>query len=1178
MEGMIARSESVGLEPTQGESSMISHSGYNQRSRTASSSSSSQPHNPSTPPQHPSSLNDDNYLDVNAKWGGEGEIRTNATGSIRSSRMIGNRIGVSPPPPPGPPPSDPPPLPPALSSHPFAATVSSSSRPKPSSRLSSLSSLKKANLLSNSRPSSPAGPPPTNELPPLPSQSQTTPPKDPFSSSTMIDKSDNPSRPGHVRTISRNTIERENSIRPTVSPRSSSLFNTNTNQNQAGPSGTSSTGINTAVPVINEALGTPISLGKKPAPPVSSSENSNNNQISQSQSRNVSSSSQSHSHSSKPPRTPSRHLLQTALDLAQKAVEMDKNNDVLGALAAYREAVNRLKAVMERVGVESSGDKKASSKRGKTEEEGRTLRGIHDAYVARIQLLSSYESNPESDTSAEAGPSSYASSSTSSALNSTRPSNSTSTLVPPQAASAEGTPRPSLDDGGMTGIGNLMLSDSGDQSFDTSAMNLSPARPKAPVTSKLSTNDNVLATPPKTSAMIQNDASSPKLPNFNGQYKQGVSLQQAVDQAVTPSNPTSSVAFPQSGSIPSLGLGYPTSPPNMIQSTSTLTSTPMKSHVSSRSISGESDNSPSSSGKSRLKRPNRPSMGLDMEADLSGIDGIQGEEVEMLARTPKEESHMPSSFGSSSSIKLKSKMLQESPNSINRPLPPLPNSASSTIDQNGQPIITTRKASLTGASKPLPLPATTLLVSPTTTQGTISQRRQSRPISGTISTLVDQPQVQLQQQQQQQPSSNLSSIPVSSSNSSVRSISQSSIGTRLTAKSQPGQRPNNTSIDQGSGSSIPPVPSNQLRHKSSFSSSSQLGIGMIQPQISKHAGSGFGSISNHVGLRIETNHNSSTGLAPPANITRPGISPRSLPPLPDTAISGIGSSVNGSLISPLPEIQPIEVLHRPFHLLRILGSSMDPEGNGSYLTGSIHISPAIWNFSSSSSSTISSSSKNKDKDNGLISLKIIAQEIKIRCLESLILHFESIRITSQGLLNSQRNKKRSTPLSANENINKLGEDFILNLDELEEEFDNTHKLLSKNGINLINWKGKKHSGTTKSWGSRISRSMDKMTNSNKKLLEYDKNGSLINGTDKYVDLLSNLCSASQIINEHLLNFTSGECTLAYSILSEKLYFGVESRLKRISEFLSKVIVPFILDDFKQFLLRYLKSGVKYLED
>jgi hypothetical protein len=80
------------------------------------------------------------------------------------------------------------------------------------------------------------------------------------------------------------------------------------------------------------------------------------------------------------PRIPSRLLLQTALDLAQKAVEMDKGNDVAGALAAYREAVTKLRVVMERVGVDPTDPKRA----GKNEDEGRTLRGIVSCHISYV--------------------------------------------------------------------------------------------------------------------------------------------------------------------------------------------------------------------------------------------------------------------------------------------------------------------------------------------------------------------------------------------------------------------------------------------------------------------------------------------------------------------------------------------------------------------------------------------------------------------------------------------------------------------------------------------------------------------------------------------------------------------------------------------------------------------------
>ncbi|KAJ9109274.1 hypothetical protein QFC21_000603 [Naganishia friedmannii] len=108
-------------------------------------------------------------------------------------------------------------------------------------------------------------------------------------------------------------------------------------------------------------------------------------------------------------RVPSRDILQSALDLAQKAVEYDGVNDIPAALEMYREAVSKLRSVMGRVGlplepispdlgVPELGEREhedifvAARRRkagiaNRSEEEGKTLKGIHDAYVARIGLL-----------------------------------------------------------------------------------------------------------------------------------------------------------------------------------------------------------------------------------------------------------------------------------------------------------------------------------------------------------------------------------------------------------------------------------------------------------------------------------------------------------------------------------------------------------------------------------------------------------------------------------------------------------------------------------------------------------------------------------------------------------------------------------------------------------------------
>jgi hypothetical protein len=185
--------------------------------------------------------------------------------------------------------------------------------------------------------------------------------------------------------------------------------------------------------------------------------------------------------------------------------------------------------------------------------------------------------------------------------------------------------------------------------------------------------------------------------------------------------------------------------------------------------------------------------------------------------------------------------------------------------------------------------------------------------------------------------------------------------------------------------------------------------------------------------RIHTN-----GLAPPPSIST-GISSRS-----------IARSTSSSLMSPVPEPQPAESLHRPFHLLRILSSSMDPNGPGAYLTGAIHISPHIWQ---TSIHTRGQASKNQ--------FRILAQDTKVRCMESLIINLEIVRATGIPLLDGPRELKYGAPLThvppprAGDGLGKIAEDFAQALDALEDEMDQSYKLLFKAGVAVNGWKGKK---------------------------------------------------------------------------------------------------------------------------
>lgn len=62
-----------------------------------------------------------------------------------------------------------------------------------------------------------------------------------------------------------------------------------------------------------------------------------------------------------------------------------------------------------------------------------------------------------------------------------------------------------------------------------------------------------------------------------------------------------------------------------------------------------------------------------------------------------------------------------------------------------------------------------------------------------------------------------------------------------------------------------------------------------------------------------------------------------------------------------------------------------------------------------------------------------------------------------------------------------------------------------------------------------------------------------------------LRAEAPVIEDHLSCFV-GPCTPAYQAMPEKHYRLLEARLNRIAEFVGAVIVPFVMDDFKQFFV------------
>jgi hypothetical protein len=75
----------------------------------------------------------------------------------------------------------------------------------------------------------------------------------------------------------------------------------------------------------------------------------------------------------------------------------------------------------------------------------------------------------------------------------------------------------------------------------------------------------------------------------------------------------------------------------------------------------------------------------------------------------------------------------------------------------------------------------------------------------------------------------------------------------------------------------------------------------------------------------------------------------------------------------------------------------------------------------------------------------------------------------------------------------------------------------------------------------------------------------LDSSDKYVELLHQFCSSVQAIDSHLYNFT-GPCSPSYHYLTPRIRSSIEARIVKAAEFTSAVVVPFILDDFRQFFV------------
>lgn len=479
------------------------------------------------------------------------------------------------------------------------------------------------------------------------------------------------------------------------------------------------------------------------------------------------------------------------------------------------------------------------------------------------------------------------------------------------------------------------------------------------------------------------------------------SLQQAVDLAADEASSSSGPGNAARSSINHLGLGHPSGTPMGIESSSHEHGSPTPSARRRYTADEPSDSMRGS-----------PAQGQDGHLSNGG--------------TWRYNTGIP--------LTPTSKRTSAQGKNDDAPLPPLPHSAP-LLDGNGQPIVTSRHASLTSASFPI-RGEREVSVNASTAQGTISRRRSARLPEDQSSS--SHGHTHAQGQGSIHSMSELGSEAVSPALTSGVSVSRRSVSSTKSAASFIGQRVRSRSYTRegpgaaGEDDDLPPLPGDQHQRFMQHSS------GRTQ--------SGAGSTDYANGLAPPSSAHSHSHAQSHAHSRLSSSSPHS-----------VSRSFRSSLQSVLPEPQPTEIAHRPFHLLRTFHASMDPQGSGAYLTTAIHIPPFIWH------PAIFASTRSNGRP---AALKIPQQDTKARYIETLLLHLEIVRSAGIPLLDGMREYKYkdgvklppgtiALPRAGEGLVLRAAEEFIQALDGLDEEMDQTHKVWSKAGIVTVGWKGQK---------------------------------------------------------------------------------------------------------------------------
>ncbi|OJT12621.1 hypothetical protein TRAPUB_10862 [Trametes pubescens] len=248
-------------------------------------------------------------------------------------------------------------------------------------------------------------------------------------------------------------------------------------------------------------------------------------------------------------------------------------------------------------------------------------------------------------------------------------------------------------------------------------------------------------------------------------------------------------------------------------------------------------------------------------------------------------------------------------------------------------------------------------------------------------------------------------------------------------------------------------------------------------------------------------------------------------------------------LSPLPSSAPPDPLRKPYHMMFLLRQTMTSK-TGGYITRRLHVPQEVWSQGGA---------------------KLTNVPEKIRVVEVLCSALEELQHWSAEYFGAG-NVSSGLALGIGSISRKEGEQWAAKLEEFSGVCDGVVGQFGKKLGVGEGFMTKKSSGVT-SWGGRLTRQFDKITN-----------GKNLDSPALYVQGLSKLFQAAQILDEHAKAAAPQSLAPLYAAFPADIRASLDVKLRHASEFFAKVVLTFVIRDMALLLDKYVKKCEKWLAE